>query len=168
MPKIPIIMPQLGESIAEATIVALPCPRGSSVIPDQDILEVETNKATMSVTAPCAGEISEWRVELGQSYAVGAVLGFLDVSEAEATRAGLDSPSPSTDHTGTTDSLPPTSQYSGVQPTVRGLPVPAHAAGASFLSPRMKARMSELGLHAADLAGIAGSGAAGRVTIEDF
>jgi pyruvate/2-oxoglutarate dehydrogenase complex dihydrolipoamide acyltransferase (E2) component len=51
---------------------------------------------------------------------------------------------------------------------VRGLPVPAHAAGASYLSPRMKARMNELGLHAADLAGIAGSGAAGRVTIEDF
>ena len=36
------------------------------------------------------------------------------------------------------------------------------------MSPRMKARMNELGLHAADLAGIAGSGAAGRVTIEDF
>jgi len=46
--------------------------------------------------------------------------------------------------------------------------VPAHAAGASYMSPRMKARMNELGLHAADLAGIAGSGAAGRVTIEDF
>ncbi len=55
-----------------------------------------------------------------------------------------------------------------VQPTVRGLPVPAHAAGASYLSPRMRARMHELGLHAADLAGVAGSGAAGRVTIEDF
>jgi pyruvate/2-oxoglutarate dehydrogenase complex dihydrolipoamide acyltransferase (E2) component len=36
------------------------------------------------------------------------------------------------------------------------------------MSPRMKARMSELGLHAADLAGIAGSGAAGRLTITDF
>jgi len=55
-----------------------------------------------------------------------------------------------------------------VVPTVRGLPVPAHAAGASYMSPRMKARMNELGLHAADLAGIAGSGAAGRVTIQDF
>jgi pyruvate/2-oxoglutarate dehydrogenase complex dihydrolipoamide acyltransferase (E2) component len=48
------------------------------------------------------------------------------------------------------------------------LPVPAHARGASYLSPRLKARMDELGLHAADLAGVAGSGAGGRVTIEDF
>jgi pyruvate/2-oxoglutarate dehydrogenase complex dihydrolipoamide acyltransferase (E2) component len=55
-----------------------------------------------------------------------------------------------------------------VEPTVRGLPVPANAAGASYLSPRLKARMDELGLHAADLAGVAGSGAAGRVTVEDF
>ena len=51
---------------------------------------------------------------------------------------------------------------------MRGLPVPANAAGASYMSPRMKARMDELGLHAADLAGLAGSGAAGRVTIQDF
>jgi pyruvate/2-oxoglutarate dehydrogenase complex dihydrolipoamide acyltransferase (E2) component len=36
------------------------------------------------------------------------------------------------------------------------------------MSPRLKARMAELGLHAADLAGIAGSGAGGRVTIQDF
>ena len=62
----------------------------------------------------------------------------------------------------------PTAQQARVQPTVRGLPVPANAAGASYLSPRLKARMDELGLHAADLAGVAGSGAAGRVTIEDF
>jgi pyruvate/2-oxoglutarate dehydrogenase complex dihydrolipoamide acyltransferase (E2) component len=55
-----------------------------------------------------------------------------------------------------------------VQPTVRGLPVPANAAGASYMSPRMKARMVELGLHAADLAGLPGSGTAGRVTIQDF
>ena len=40
--------------------------------------------------------------------------------------------------------------------------------GASYMSPRMKARMNELGLHAADLAGVAGSGAAGRLTIQDF
>jgi pyruvate/2-oxoglutarate dehydrogenase complex dihydrolipoamide acyltransferase (E2) component len=171
MPRIPIIMPQLGESIAEATIVLIPIKIGDAVGTDQDILEVETNKATMGVAAPCAGNIAELLVEVGQSYAVGATLGFLDVTDAEAARAGLDAPvtetaGDETHHaaaTGTTQK-----QNSGVQPTVRGLPVPAHAAGASFMSPRMKARMNELGLHAADLAGIAGSGAAGRVTVEDF
>src|SRR5688572_29952484 len=55
-----------------------------------------------------------------------------------------------------------------VDPTVRGLPVPMNSAGASYMSPRMKARMHELGLHSSDLAGLAGSGAGGRVTIQDF
>jgi len=164
-------MPQLGESIAEATVVTIPVKVGGTVEGDADILEVETNKATMAVAAPCAGRVAEWGVEVGQSYAVGATLGFLDVTDAEARRAGLDSPAPApaseeTRHTAPTSATE--KKTSGVQPTVRGLPVPAHAAGASFMSPRMKARMNELGLHAADLAGIAGSGAAGRVTVEDF
>ncbi len=67
-----------------------------------------------------------------------------------------------------TEKSRPKWQTHGVEPTVRGLPVPANATGASYMSPRMKARMAEMGLHAADLSGIAGSGAAGRLTIQDF
>ena len=52
MPSIPIIMPQLGESIAEATVVSLLVKVGDQVRTDQDLIEVETNKATMSVTSP--------------------------------------------------------------------------------------------------------------------
>jgi pyruvate/2-oxoglutarate dehydrogenase complex dihydrolipoamide acyltransferase (E2) component len=169
MPRIPIIMPQLGESIAEATVVSRPFNVGDKVSSDQDVLEVETNKATMGVTAPADGKVIEWLVEVQQSYPVGATLGYLEVSDEEAVRRGLDTPAPSpTSETPRSADASPTTARTGVQPTVRGLPVPAHAAGASYLSPRMKARMNELGLHAADLAGIAGSGAAGRVTIEDF
>src|SRR5437867_1939671 len=42
MPKIPIIMPQLGESIAEATVVSISFKVGNMIESDQDILEVET------------------------------------------------------------------------------------------------------------------------------
>ena len=173
MPQVPIIMPQLGESIAEATIIRLLVQAGDSVEADQDILEVETNKATLTVTAPCPGRVDHFSVNLNESYAVGAVLGFVEVTDDVAARLGLDTLSQKPagemvnanaeggNGSGETNRL-------GVQPTIRGLPVPAHAAGASYMSPRMKARMAELGLHAADLAGIAGSGAAGRVTIEDF
>ncbi len=173
MPKIPIIMPQLGESIAEATIVALPFKVGDAVEIDQDVIEVETNKATMGVTTSCRGVISELLVDLQQSYPVGAILGYLEVDEEEARRLGLDTaPSHPAPSGANEDAAVRTAQKKtepgGVEPTVRGLPVPAHAAGASFMSPRLKARLNELGLHAADLAGIPGSGAAGRVTIEDL
>ncbi len=179
MPRIPITMPQLGESIAEATIVALPFKVGDSVESDQDVIEVETNKATMGVTSPCDGVIAELLVELQQSYRVGATLAYLEVAAEEVARLGLDaapSPSPAdssqvtAQSNGSASALPPEKKTApgGVEPTVRGLPVPAKATGASYMSPRMKARMSELGIHEADMAGIAGSGAAGRVTIEDF
>src|SRR5688572_13321481 len=164
MPRIPIIMPQLGESIAEATIVHLPFKVGDEIEADQDIIEVETQKATMGVTSPCQGKIAEICVEIQQSYPVGAILGYLEASEEDAKRLGIhgDAPTPATISNGHKTAP------ANVTPTVHGLPVPAHAGGLAYLSPRMKARMAELGLHAADMAGIAGSGAAGRVTIEDL
>ena len=83
MPEIPIIMPQLGESIAEATIVTIAVKPGEEVAADQDILEVETNKAGMSVTTPCPGRVEQLLVEIQQRYPVGAILGYLDVSDHE-------------------------------------------------------------------------------------
>ena len=58
MPQVPIIMPQLGESMAEATIVAIKVNPGEKVAVDQEVIEVETDKAVMGVTTPCAGEIA--------------------------------------------------------------------------------------------------------------
>lgn len=174
MPRIPIIMPQLGESIAEATIVSLLVQPGEEVHSDQDVIEVETNKATMNVVSPAAGRLSEFTVNLNESYDVGAVLGYLEVSSEEFAKRGFDAPAPTAEAVGETggNGIParpaPATPPARVEPTVRGLPVPAHAAGASYMSPRMKARMAELGLHSADLSGIAGSGAAGRVTVDDF
>src|SRR5512135_699721 len=139
MPSIPIIMPQLGESIAEATVVNLLVPVGEQVQTDQDIIEVETSKATMNVASPCPGRVEKFLVQLGESYPVGAVLGYLQASEEDAVRLGLDTP-PSAkegEEAETDTSLlrarVPRAQKK-VQPTVRGLPVPANAAGASYMS----------------------------------
>ena len=167
--QIPIIMPQLGESIAEAAIISFLVQPGEVVEADQNLIEVETNKATMTVTSPCKGRIEKFTAQLNESYAVGATLGQIEVTQEEVTRLGLDVPAPAGNSETEPVSRSESNLRSGrVQPTIRGLPVPANAAGASYLSPRLKARMDELGLHAADLAGVAGSGAAGRVTVEDF
>ncbi len=193
MPKVPVHMPQLGESIAEAVVVEIGVQSGQEVDPDQEIFQVETNKAVMGVTPPCRGTLTEVLVEVDQSYPVGATLAFLEVSEEEARKAGLSGePSPTAGEstpaeepdTPTTEEESPVpadaphfrinnqDEIDGgpqsVKPTLEGLPVPASTTGATYLSPRMKARMEELGLNAADMAGIAGSGAGGRVTVEDF
>jgi pyruvate/2-oxoglutarate dehydrogenase complex dihydrolipoamide acyltransferase (E2) component len=185
MPSLPILMPQLGESIAEATVVRLLCPVGSEVQADEDIFEVETNKATMTVIAPVPGKVTEVMATVGTSYAVGSRLATLEVSTTHAAGLGLNAPTPSSEpppvaesHSsgGTKDVIhfqvnaadTIYQKQPQVEPIVGGLPVPAGAAGASYISPRMRARMTELGLNAADLAAVAGTGAGGRVTVEDF
>jgi pyruvate/2-oxoglutarate dehydrogenase complex dihydrolipoamide acyltransferase (E2) component len=178
MPKIPIIMPQLGESIAEATVLQILVAAGARVDTDQDVLEVETNKATMNVTSPCPGRVEQWLVKPDESHAVGTTLGYIEASVEDAERLGLNTTAPAVvePSSGSGAASHPDShatpaadiKRSSVEPTVRGLPVPAHLGGASYMSPRMKARMVELGLSATDLAGVPGSGAGGRVTIGDF
>lgn len=169
MAQVHIPMPQLGESIAEARIVQFLVKPGDNVEAGQNLIEVETDKATMTVASPCKGRLENFSARLDESYAVGTALGHIEATPEEAARLNLDIVAPQKNSD--TESLTRYERDNGksrVQPTVRGLPVPANAAGASYLSPRLKARMDELGLHAADLAGVAGSGAAGRVTVEDF
>ena len=136
MPAIPIIMPQLGESIAEATIVNFLIEPGEEVHADQDIIEVETNKATMNVTAPCRGRVEKFLAKLNESYPVGAVLGYVEASKEDAARSGLDEPAQEKEvepviATSEPDGVHTDGTRRQVQPTVRGLPVPANAAGAS-------------------------------------
>jgi pyruvate/2-oxoglutarate dehydrogenase complex dihydrolipoamide acyltransferase (E2) component len=172
MPATPIIMPQLGESIAEATVIDLLVAEGDSVSAGQDIMEVETQKATMNVTAPCDGFIEAFVVELGESYTVGDVLGQVQSEATTRVREDVCEPTPHSSHPPSPSKEVKTNAMKGtfsvVKPTIKGLPVPAQFVGAQYMSPRMKARMYELGLREADLSGIAGSGAGGRLTIQDF
>src|ERR1700730_7390373 len=94
MAQVPITMPQLGESMAEATIVSIKVKPGDKVSTDQEIIEVETDKAVMGVTTPCAGEIAKIDAEVKGTYAVGAVLGYVEASDADAARFQKRAPQP--------------------------------------------------------------------------
>jgi pyruvate/2-oxoglutarate dehydrogenase complex dihydrolipoamide acyltransferase (E2) component len=195
MPQVPITMPQLGESMAEATIVSIKVKPGDKVSADQEIIEVETDKAVMGVTTPCAGEIAKIDAEVKGTYAVGAILGYIEASEADAARFQKRAPAPPKGEVakevpgreeegataGRADNgsgshfqvdeagLPPVAAGSHFQVDQSGvLPVPVGAKGAGYFSPRVRARMAELQLTQADLASIAGTGTAGRVTIKDL
>ena len=178
MPKVPIIMPQLGESIAEATIVDIKVKPGDEVVDDQEIIDVETNKAVMGVTTPCKGKIDKITVQLKETYPVGAVLGYIEASEQDAARFAKRAPTPQQE---VAEEIPVradqeikvahASRLRGGDGNRDGrstLPVPAITKGATFMSPRVRARMAELQLTTADLAGIMGTGAGNRVTIKDL
>jgi pyruvate/2-oxoglutarate dehydrogenase complex dihydrolipoamide acyltransferase (E2) component len=179
MPQVPIIMPQLGESIAEATIVDIKVKPGDEVVDDQEIIDVETNKAVMGVTTPCKGKIDKITVQLKETYPVGAVLGYVEASEQDAARFVKQAPPPSQREVA--EEIPARADQEvaparerkiaardGEGARVGDLPVPAITKGATFMSPRVRARMAELQLTTVDLAGIMGTGAGNRVTIKDL
>jgi len=189
MPLVPIYMPQLGESIAEATILSKLVEVGSSVLVDQEIFEVETNKAVMGITALCSGVISSIDAEAGETLPVGSIIGYIEASEEEIALQGItlgdDKTSNNADsNSSSVDSASAATREDGAHFATHGefrerntsmalnaqggLPVPVGIRGAHYLSPRIKARMDELGITEADLAFINGTGAGGRITIEDF
>ena len=184
MPTVPILMPQLGESIAEATIIRLGVAVGDAVRTDQEIIEVETNKAVMGVTTLCDGIVSELRAVEGVSYSVGTLLGLLDVTEEEVLRTGVESleaieaKRTTSSQSGNSPQAEANLHFAldddayeeapAVVPSVKGLPVPTGVLGAHYISPRMRARMDDLGIREADISAIVGTGAGGRVTVEDL
>ncbi|TVR46993.1 MAG: 2-oxo acid dehydrogenase subunit E2 [Planctomycetota bacterium] len=166
MPSLPIRMPQLGESAAEATVREWLIDIGETVNVDQDLLEVETEKSVLTVTAPATGTLVSQEIASGTSCAVGGVLGHLEVDAESAMRAAP------TEGRSKDSAAPPPKYVSEHAP--RGvnsgehLPVPAKAAGMGYFSPRLRARMSEYGLRSDDLNAIRGSGRAGRVSVNDL
>jgi pyruvate/2-oxoglutarate dehydrogenase complex dihydrolipoamide acyltransferase (E2) component len=169
MPKVPIIMPQLGESIAEATVVRLTAKIGDQIETDQEVIEVETNKAVMSVSTPCRGRLASLTAEVNETYPVGSTLGYIDASVEDADRLSA-TQSPVIDQGGASgwnDDSAGQSEGSLLDPS-HSLEIPAGQNGAAFQSPRLRARLQELGIHPADAAIVPGTGVAGRVTIQDF
>ena len=73
-----IIMPQLGESIAEGTIVKWLVSPGGRVEKDQPLLEVETDKVALEVPSPTAGFLSDVLVPEGQTVPVGTLIARLE------------------------------------------------------------------------------------------
>lgn len=180
MPQVPILMPQLGESISEATIMHILVRPGDEVEADQAVMEVETNKAVMEVTTQCGGCVTELRVAEGEMVPVGAVMGVVEATVEEVERSGAQELSATEERTAPVaadadahfraegEFIESDFSQHRVEGRPGGLPVPLGVRGAHYLSPRLRARMDELGITEADMAYIVGTGAGGRITIEDF
>src|ERR1700722_7297252 len=81
-----ILMPQLGETVAEGKITTRFKPSGDAVKPGDNLFEIETDKASMEVPATSAGVLEEIRVAAGEEAPVGAVVAILS-GAAGATAA---------------------------------------------------------------------------------
>ncbi len=155
--RLPVRLPQFGESAAEATIVAWLVQPGATVRADQELVEVQTEKSLLTVAAPCAGVLAEQRALPGATVAVGAVLAELEVA------AGTPVPESATAEAPDMIAAPAIAPSKPQRATMRG-----SSGDHLFLSPRVRALMEEHGLKASDLSAISGTGAGGRISAQDI
>jgi pyruvate dehydrogenase E2 component (dihydrolipoamide acetyltransferase) len=96
MAKIDVIMPQMGESIAEGTLSRWIKKVGESVKRDEPIFEISTDKVDAEIPAPSAGVLAEILVQEGQTVAVQTVVARIetDASAAAAEKKAPAAPSP--------------------------------------------------------------------------
>jgi len=135
---IDILMPQLGESIAEGTVVKWLIPVGGAIQADQDLLEVETEKVDLVIPSPATGVLGEILVPEGQTVPIGTLLARIE-------------------------STPPSEVINRVGGVVVRHTEPAPA-GEGHHSPAVRQLAREQGV---DLSQVTGTGAGGRVTRKD-
>src|SRR5712692_5025068 len=94
-----VVMPQMGESIAEGTIVRWIKKVGDKVDRDEPLFEISTDKVDAEIPSPAAGVVAEIRVKEGETVAVNsvvAVIGAASAAEAASASQPAASASPQT------------------------------------------------------------------------
>src|SRR5437762_2257918 len=82
-----VVMPQMGESIAEGTIVRWIKKVGDTVDRDEPLFEISTDKVDAEIPSPAAGVISEIRVREGETVPVNSVVAVIGAASAAAAPA---------------------------------------------------------------------------------
>lgn len=188
MARIDVIMPQMGESIAEGTLSRWLKKVGDPVKRDEPIFEISTDKVDAEIPAPSAGTLAEILVQEGQTVAVQTVVGRIETEAGAAASAPAPAP-PAPEPKAEAPAVKPAPAAAAPapaaaapaprpapapapQPAAATASAPAQGNGSETMEERLKRRSTPLvrkmaAEHNLDLASIPGSGLAGRVTRND-
>ena len=175
MARVDVIMPQMGESIAEGTVSRWLKKVGDNVKRDEPIFEISTDKVDAEIPSPSAGVLMEILVGEGMTVAVNTVVARLETDAAAAAAAPAPSaPVPAeaaTSIASTSVATPAPVAAAAAAPPLAMPSVPATASGS--LEERLRTKSSPLvrkmaAEHGVEIAGLSGTGISGRVTRRDL
>ena len=174
MARVDVIMPQMGESIAEGTLSKWLKKVGDEVKRDEPIFEISTDKVDAEIPAPSAGILAEVIVLEGQTVAVQTVVARIETEKGASIAPVASVPAPSAQ---VAEGAPPDVQST---PAAAAASHPAAAArtssapvAANGLEERLRTKSSPLvrkiaAEHGIEIAAMQGSGIQGRVTRRDI
>lgn len=156
-----VVMPKMGESITEGTILRWLKKPGDTVKKDESILEISTDKVDTEVPSPIAGTLTKILAEEKQVVAVGTTIAYISGQGAAVSAPPSVAPTPAPTEVGATN-----------QPTVvqafNTTPVPSHSDSGKFYSPLVRSIAKQENVSVTELDSIAGSGLGGRVNKNDI
>jgi len=164
----PFALPDLGEGLTEAEIVAVLVREGDVIAEDAPLLEVETDKAQVEIPSPMGGRVEKIHVSPGQTVKVGTVLVTFADDGASAQPAGAAGDAAQRKPTAAPPrrAAPGQSSPAPAEPSAAPRPSagPAPAAGPVAATPATRRLARELGVA---LPGVRGTGPGGRIVDDD-
>ncbi len=174
MARVEVVMPQMGESIVEGTIVEWLKQVGDTVEVDDDIFTLSTDKVDAEVPSPVDGVIVQLLAEVGDTVEVGAAVVVIETDADAATAAPADTPAPAA-VAPAPEPAPAPAPAAAPAPVAAPVPVPVSTAPIgeqskeelrkSRSTPLVRKIAAEKGI---DLSLVAGTGVSGRVTKKDI
>src|SRR5262245_32301598 len=166
----PVVMPQMGESIAEGTIVRWIKKVGDSVDRDEPLFEISTDKVDAEIPSPAAGTLLEITVKEGETVAVNSVVATIGAAGEVAAPSAKPAPAAAAAAAATpppATNVPAAPQADGSPSKLQAAPEPAPPPDSHphRTSPLVRRIAKE---HGVDLNRLTGSGIAGRVTKQDI
>ena len=163
-----VLIPNIGDA-EDVEVIELCVQPGDAVAVDGALIVIESDKASMEVPSPYAGTVRELSVTLGDSVTTGRLIAVLDVEDdgaaepaAPAAKAPPPAP-PSAEGDNAGREKPPAPPATAPKPAVAS-PAEPTATAKVYAGPATRRLARELGV---DLAGVRGSGAAGRIVKDD-
>lgn len=164
MAQVELIMPKMGESITEATILNWVKNVGDSVEMDETILEIATDKVDSEVPSPVEGVITKVLFNVDDTVAVGTAIAVIETDAAASPAA------PTKQETPAAPAPAPAAPTPTPAVPTPAAPAPAAVVSSSdrFYSPLVRNMAKQEGIAQAELDQIAGTGKDGRVTKKDM
>ncbi|HSD32475.1 MAG TPA: dihydrolipoamide acetyltransferase family protein [Gemmatimonadales bacterium] len=181
MARVDVLMPQMGESIAEGTLSKWLKKLGDTVKRDEPLFEISTDKVDAEIPAPSAGTLVEIKVQEGQTVPVQTLVAVLDTEQGASVTAAA--PAPAAPAAPTAPVAPKAAPAPAAAPAVVAAaapPVPRPPSpvlpkgdGLETAEERLRRRSTPLVRkiateHQLDISQIPGTGFAGRVTKQDI
>jgi 2-oxoglutarate dehydrogenase E2 component (dihydrolipoamide succinyltransferase) len=166
MARVDVLMPQMGESIAEGTLSKWLKKLGDEVKRDEPLFEISTDKVDAEIPAPTAGVLAEIKVQEGQTVPVQTLVAVIETEKGAAAPAPAPAAPPKV--------APAPAASSPVLPRPSPTsPVAPKGDGAETAEERLRRKSTPLvrkiaAEHQVDISTIPGTGYAGRVTKQDI